>query len=124
MLSGTPTHFIDMLAAMDQARAAGKTFDLSAMRNGLTGGAPLPPELMKRMMSDLHMKHAGVRKTFKSTNYNLNEIGLLFVKFCSGIDDIWMTKLFAVISALKYGYMCKCRACMARLRPARQPPYR
>ena len=87
MLSGTPTHFIDVLAALDHAKGAAESFDLSAMRNGLTGGAPLPPELMKRMMTDLHMKHAGVRSIFRSVNHNSNLLGFAFFKICSLIDE-------------------------------------
>lgn len=67
MIAGTPTHFLDVLSALDGAKARGQTLDLSSMRNGLTGGAPLPPELMRRMMSDLHMQNAGVRRLFHRT---------------------------------------------------------
>lgn len=52
--------FIEVLAALDRARAAGRKVDLSAMRDGATAGAPNPPQLMRRMIQDLHMKRAAV----------------------------------------------------------------
>ena len=56
--------FIDVLGALDRARAAGQKVDLSSMRDGITAGAPNPPQLMRRMIQDLHMKHAAVKIIF------------------------------------------------------------
>ena len=48
-LHGVPTMFIAMLEHPDFAR-----FDLSSLRTGIMAGAPCPPELMRRVMTDLH----------------------------------------------------------------------
>lgn len=48
-LHGVPTMFIAELEQPDF-----KTYDLSSMRTGIMAGAPCPPELMKRVMHDLH----------------------------------------------------------------------
>ena len=52
--------FIEVLGAFDRERAAGHNVDLSSMRDGATAGAPNPPQLMRRMIQDLHMEHAAV----------------------------------------------------------------
>ena len=46
---GVPTMFI---ALLDHPRC--KEFDLSSLRTGIMAGAPCPPPLMRRVMSDLH----------------------------------------------------------------------
>ena len=46
---GVPTMFIAMLDHPDFER-----YDLSALRTGIMAGAPCPPELMRRVMSDMH----------------------------------------------------------------------
>lgn len=56
--------FIDVLGALDRARGANQKIDLSAMRDGITAGAPNPPQLMRRMIKDLHMEHAAVSTHF------------------------------------------------------------
>jgi len=48
-LHGVPTMFIAELEHPDF-----KTYDLSSMRTGIMAGAPCPPELMKRVMHDMH----------------------------------------------------------------------
>ena len=58
---GTPTMFIDVLAAYDRAKRAGEKMDLSSMRDGITAGAPMPPEVMSRLIKDFHMTCATVR---------------------------------------------------------------
>jgi fatty-acyl-CoA synthase len=50
-LHGVPTMFIAMLEHPDFAR-----FDLSSLRTGIMAGAPCPPELMRRVMTDLHCR--------------------------------------------------------------------
>ena len=52
--------FIEVLSAFDRERAVGHNVDLSSMRDGATAGAPNPPQLMRRMIQDLHMEHAAV----------------------------------------------------------------
>jgi fatty-acyl-CoA synthase len=46
---GVPTMFIAMLEHPDFER-----YDLSALRTGIMAGAPCPPELMRRVMTDMH----------------------------------------------------------------------
>jgi len=49
-LYGVPTMFIAELEHPDFA-----TFDLSSLRTGIMGGSPCPIEVMKRVMSEMHM---------------------------------------------------------------------
>lgn len=51
-LNGVPTMFIRELDHPDF-----KQFDLSSLRTGIMAGAPCPEEVMKRVMSDMHMDH-------------------------------------------------------------------
>ena len=48
-LHGVPTMFI---AQLEHPRFA--EFDLSSLRTGIMAGAPCPPELMRRVMGDMH----------------------------------------------------------------------
>jgi len=48
-IHGVPTMFIAELDHQDFAQ-----FDLSSLRTGIMAGAPCPPELMKRVMDDMH----------------------------------------------------------------------
>ncbi|XP_008947471.1 PREDICTED: acyl-CoA synthetase family member 2, mitochondrial-like, partial [Merops nubicus] len=49
-LHGTPTMFIDMLAQPDF-----DSYDLSTLRGGVIAGSPVPPEVMKMIMTKMHM---------------------------------------------------------------------
>jgi len=49
-LHGVPTMFVTELDHPDFA-----TFDMSSLRTGIIAGAPCPEELMKRIISDMHM---------------------------------------------------------------------
>ena len=49
-LYGVPTMFIAELEALDAAAV-----DLSSLRTGIMAGAPCPVEVMKRVLSDMHM---------------------------------------------------------------------
>ncbi|XP_064323354.1 medium-chain acyl-CoA ligase ACSF2, mitochondrial isoform X2 [Phalacrocorax carbo] len=49
-LHGTPTMFIDMLAQPDF-----DSYDLSALRGGIIAGSPVPPEIMKMIITKMHM---------------------------------------------------------------------
>ncbi len=48
-IHGVPTMFIEMLEREDFA-----SFDLSSLRTGIMAGAPCPPELMTRVIEDMH----------------------------------------------------------------------
>lgn len=48
-LHGVPTMFIAGLAHPDMSK-----FDLTSLRTGIMAGAPCPPELVKRVMSEMH----------------------------------------------------------------------
>lgn len=50
-LHGVPTMFI---AELEHPRLA--EFDLSSLRTGIMAGAPCPPELMKRVIGDMHCR--------------------------------------------------------------------
>ncbi len=50
-LHGVPTMFI---GALEHPRFA--EFDLSSLRTGIMAGAPCPPELMKRVINDMHCR--------------------------------------------------------------------
>ncbi|NXM72378.1 ACSF2 synthetase, partial [Serilophus lunatus] len=47
---GTPTMFIDMLHQPDF-----DSFDLSSLQGGVVGGSSVPPEIMKMIMTKMHM---------------------------------------------------------------------
>ncbi|NXG49468.1 ACSF2 synthetase, partial [Psilopogon haemacephalus] len=49
-LHGTPTMFIDMLSQPDF-----DSYDLSTLRGGVIAGSPVPPEVMKMIMTKMHM---------------------------------------------------------------------
>ncbi|NXD13648.1 ACSF2 synthetase, partial [Nothocercus nigrocapillus] len=49
-LYGTPTMFIDMLSQPDF-----DSYDLSSLRGGIVAGSPVPPEIMKMIMTKMHM---------------------------------------------------------------------
>ncbi|KFR17263.1 hypothetical protein N306_14401, partial [Opisthocomus hoazin] len=49
-LHGTPTMFIDMLAQPDF-----DSYDLSTLRGGVVAGSPVPPEIMKMIITKMHM---------------------------------------------------------------------
>jgi fatty-acyl-CoA synthase len=50
-IHGVPTMFIAELEHEDFA-----TFDVSSLRTGIMAGAPCPPELMKRVIKDMHCR--------------------------------------------------------------------
>jgi fatty-acyl-CoA synthase len=54
-LYGVPTMFITELAD-----AGFPAFDLSSLRTGIMAGAPCPTEVMKRVMSDMHMTDVAI----------------------------------------------------------------
>ena len=54
-LYGVPTMFI---AELDHPRFA--EFDVSSLRTGIMAGSPCPVELMKRVVSDLHMPEVAI----------------------------------------------------------------
>ncbi|XP_072737769.1 medium-chain acyl-CoA ligase ACSF2, mitochondrial [Ciconia boyciana] len=49
-LLGTPTMFIDMLSQPDL-----DSYDLSTLRGGIIAGSPVPPEIMKMIITKMHM---------------------------------------------------------------------
>ncbi|XP_074870349.1 medium-chain acyl-CoA ligase ACSF2, mitochondrial isoform X2 [Carettochelys insculpta] len=48
---GTPTMFIDMLSRPDF-----DSYDLSCLRGGVIAGSPVPPEIMKKIMTKMNMQ--------------------------------------------------------------------
>jgi fatty-acyl-CoA synthase len=54
-LYGVPTMFI---AELEHPRFAG--FDLSSLRTGIMAGSPCPVEVMKRVVSDMHMSEVSI----------------------------------------------------------------
>ena len=54
-LYGVPTMFIAELALPDFA-----SYDLSALRTGIMAGSPCPVEVMKRVMSEMHMSEVTI----------------------------------------------------------------
>ncbi|NXG61192.1 ACSF2 synthetase, partial [Hemiprocne comata] len=49
-LLGTPTMYIDMLSQPDF-----DSYDLSSLRGGVVGGSPVPPEIMKTVITKMNM---------------------------------------------------------------------
>jgi len=73
---GTPTMFVDMLAAARRAKP-----DLSHVETGIMAGAPCPQELCKNVVSELNMKDFVVA-------YGLTETSpVVFQGFCSDSMD-------------------------------------
>ena len=72
-LYGVPTMFVAMLEDPDFA-----SFDLSSLRTGIMAGAPCPIEVMKQVMSDMHMKEVTIA-------YGMTETSP--VSFQSHLDD-------------------------------------
>jgi fatty-acyl-CoA synthase len=72
-LYGVPTMFI---AELDHPNF--KKFELRSLRTGLMAGAPCPIEVMKRVVSDLHMKDVGIA-------YGMTELSP--VSFQTRLDD-------------------------------------
>jgi fatty-acyl-CoA synthase len=54
-LYGVPTMFIAELAVDDFA-----SFDLTSLRTGLMAGSPCPVEVMKRVLTEMHMSEVGI----------------------------------------------------------------
>ncbi|MDT2022413.1 AMP-binding protein [Methylocella sp. CPCC 101449] len=72
-LYGVPTMFIGVLDHPDFA-----TFDVSSLRTGIMAGSPCPIEVMKRVISELHMPQVTIA-------YGMTETSP--VSFQSGVDD-------------------------------------
>ncbi len=72
-LHGVPTMFI---AALDNLDC--KQRDLSSLRTGIIAGAPCPSELMKRIMSDMHMTQITIA-------YGMTETGPVSTQ--TSVDD-------------------------------------
>ena len=72
-LHGVPTMFI---AALDSPGFAGR--DLTSLRTGIIAGAPCPAELMKRIMSEMHMEQITIA-------YGMTETGPVSTQ--TSIDD-------------------------------------
>jgi fatty-acyl-CoA synthase len=72
-LYGVPTMFI---AELDHPRFEG--YDLSSLRTGIMAGAPCPSEVMKRVVTRMHMREVTIA-------YGMTETSP--VSFQSGIDD-------------------------------------
>ncbi|MGO4836218.1 AMP-binding protein, partial [Rhizobiaceae sp. 2RAB30] len=72
-LYGVPTMFVGILDHPDFAR-----FDLSSLRTGIMAGAPCPIEVMKRVVSKMHMSEVTIA-------YGMTETSP--VSFQSAVDD-------------------------------------
>jgi fatty-acyl-CoA synthase len=72
-LYGVPTMFVGMLDHPDFT-----TFDLSTLRTGIMAGAPCPIEVMKRVVSKMHMREVTIA-------YGMTETSP--VSFQSAVDD-------------------------------------
>ncbi len=72
-LHGVPTMFI---AELDDPKFA--SFDLASLRTGIMAGAPCPVELMRRAMSDMHLREITIA-------YGMTETGP--VSFQTSVDD-------------------------------------
>ncbi len=72
-LHGVPTMFIAELDHPDFA-----SYDLSSLRTGIMAGAPCPIEVMKRVLSEMHMTQVTIA-------YGMTETSP--VSFQSGVDD-------------------------------------
>ncbi|CAM5156031.1 unnamed protein product [Eretmochelys imbricata] len=51
LLHGTPTMFIDMLSQPEF-----DSYDLSSLQGGIIAGSPVPPEIMKKIMTKMNMR--------------------------------------------------------------------
>ena len=87
-LHGVPTMFIAML---DDSEF--NTFDLSSLRTGVMAGAPCPEELMKRVISEMHLDQITIA-------YGMTETGP--VSFQTSIDDSTDRRVQTVGSVLPH----------------------
>jgi acyl-CoA synthetase (AMP-forming)/AMP-acid ligase II len=55
VLHGVPTHFLSVLAEVERRQQAGEKLDFSRLRTGVAGAAPVPIELMKKLISKLNL---------------------------------------------------------------------
>ncbi len=88
VVHGVPTMFIAMLDDVDFS-----TFDLSSLRTGIMAGAPCPEELMKRVMSAMHLEQITIA-------YGMTETGP--VSFQTSVDDSLERRVQTVGSVLPH----------------------
>ena len=72
-LHGVPSMFIEMLA-----HPSLRELDMSSLRTGIMAGAPCPIEIMRRVVSELHLREVTIA-------YGMTETSP--VSFQSGVDD-------------------------------------
>ncbi|KAI0345202.1 acyl-CoA synthetase [Trametopsis cervina] len=54
-LHGVPTHFLGVLAEVDERNAAGEMLDFSRLRTGIAAGSSVPIALMKRLIEKINL---------------------------------------------------------------------
>lgn len=54
-LHGVPTHFLRMLAEIDERRARGEEPDTRSLRTGIAAGSPIPIALMQELIAKLNL---------------------------------------------------------------------
>ncbi|KAF9041277.1 hypothetical protein BJ165DRAFT_1488144 [Panaeolus papilionaceus] len=54
-LHGVPTHFLGVLAEVEQRQKQGIPVDMGSLRTGIAAGSPIPIDLMKRLISDMNL---------------------------------------------------------------------
>ncbi|KAH9835271.1 acyl-CoA synthetase [Rhodofomes roseus] len=59
-LHGVPTHHLGVLHEVQRRRAEGETVDTSSLRTGIASGAPVPIEMMKRLIEQLNLNELTV----------------------------------------------------------------
>lgn len=91
-LHGVPTMFIAQLDHPDFGQ-----FDFSALRTGIMAGAPCPIEIMKRVVSDMHMSEVTIA-------YGMTETSP--VSFQSATDDP-LDKRVATVGRVQPHLQCK-----------------
>jgi len=55
VLHGVPTHFLSVLAEVEKRQQAGEKLDFSRLRTGVAGAAPVPIELMNKLITKLNL---------------------------------------------------------------------
>lgn len=76
-LHGVPTHFLGVLAEVARRRADGEHLKFERLRTGIAAGAPVPIELMRRLIDEMGL--VGLTNAYGMSTYMwLFEFTLLF----------------------------------------------
>jgi acyl-CoA synthetase (AMP-forming)/AMP-acid ligase II len=59
-LHGVPTHFLGVLAEVEERRKKGGEVDLRRLQTGIAAGSPIPIDLMRRLIDEMGLRNLTV----------------------------------------------------------------